>query len=73
MSTIVFDSSVLIAILKQESGFELAEKSLNEAIISTVNLTEVSTYLARNSVPADTIREALATFSIQVLLRKIMP
>jgi PIN domain nuclease of toxin-antitoxin system len=67
MSTIVFDSSILIAILKQESGFELAEKSLNEALISTVNLAEVATYLARNSVPADTIREALATFPIQVV------
>jgi ribonuclease VapC len=67
MSAIVFDSSVLIAILRQEPGSEVGEKSLNEALISTVNLAEVATYLARNSVPPETIKEALAAFPIEVL------
>ncbi len=67
MSAIVFDSSVVIAILKQEQGFELAESSLSDALISTVNLSEVATYLARNSVPSDTIQEVLASFPIQVI------
>lgn len=67
MSAIVFDSSVLIAILRQEPGSEVGEQSLNEALISTVNLAEVATYLARNSVPAETINDALATFPIEVV------
>ena len=67
MSAIVFDSSVVIAILKQESGFSTAESSLSEALISTVNLSEVATYLARNGVPSDTIQEVLASFPIQVV------
>ena len=67
MSAIVFDSSVVIAILNQERGFELAESALSKALISTVNLAEVATYLAKNSVPSDTIREILASFPIQVL------
>ncbi len=67
MSAIVFDSSVVIAILKQERGFESAEGLLSEALISTVNLAEVATYLARNSVPRETIREVLASFPIQVV------
>ena len=67
MSAIVFDSSVLIAILRQEPGSEVGEQSLNESLISTVNLAEVATYLARNSVPPDTIQEALATFPIEVV------
>ncbi|MGL6338593.1 MAG: PIN domain-containing protein, partial [Waterburya sp.] len=67
MSAIVFDSSVLIAILRQEQGFEVGEQSLNEALISTVNLAEVATYLTRNSVPPETIKEALATFPIEIV------
>ena len=30
MSAVVFDSSVLIAILRQEPGFEVGEQYLNE-------------------------------------------
>jgi ribonuclease VapC len=67
MSAIVFDSSVLIAILRQEPGSKVGEQSLNEALISTVNLAEVATYLARNSVPTETINEALAAFPIEVV------
>ena len=67
MSAIVFDSSVLIAILRQEPGSEVGEQSLNDALISTVNLAEVATYLARNSVPPETINQALAAFPIEVV------
>ena len=67
MSAIVFDSSVVIAILKQSPGFSTAESSISDALISTVNMSEVATYLARNSVPKDTIQEVLASFPIQVV------
>ena len=67
MSAIVFDSSVVIAILKQELGFSTAESSISDALISTVNMSEVATYLARNRVPSDTIQEVLASFPIQVV------
>ena len=40
---------------------------LQEALISTVNLAEVATYLARNSVPRETIQEVLTSFPIQVV------
>ena len=67
MSAIVFDSSVLIAILRQEPGSEVGEQALNDALISTVYLAEVATYLARNSVPPETINQALAAFPIEVV------
>ena len=67
MSKVVFDSSVLIALLQQEPGCETAENSLNDALISTVNLAEVASYLARNSVPAETIHQALAAFPIEIV------
>lgn len=38
---IVFDSSALLALLRQEPGYEIVEKQLPHAIISTVNLAEV--------------------------------
>ncbi|GAB4241212.1 MAG: PIN domain-containing protein [Stanieria sp.] len=58
---------MLIAILRQEPSSEVGEQFLNEALISTVNLAEVTTYLARNSVPPETIKEALAAFPIEVV------
>ena len=67
MSAIVFDSSALIAILRQEPGSDVGEQSLNDALISTVNLAEVATYLARNSVPPETINRALTAFPIEVV------
>ena len=67
MSAIVFDSSVLIAILRQEPGSDVGEQSLNDALISTVNLAEVATYLARNSVPPETINDVLTAFPIEVV------
>ena len=67
MSAVVFDSSVLIAILRQDPGSEVGEQSLNDALISTVNLAEVATYLARNSVPPETIDRALTAFPIEVV------
>lgn len=67
MSAVVFDSSVLIAILRQEPGSEVGEQPLNDALISTVNLAEVATYLARNSVPPETIDRALTAFPIEVV------
>ena len=44
MSSIVVDSSVILAILKQEPGAE-AEGHLDNALASTVNLAEVATKL----------------------------
>ena len=57
----------MIAILRQEPGSDVGEQSLNEVLISTVNLAEVATYLARNSVPPETIEEALASFPVEVV------
>ena len=57
----------MIAILRQEPDSEVGEHSLKEASISTVNLVEVATYLARNSLPTGTSDRALAAFPIEVV------
>jgi ribonuclease VapC len=67
MSSIVFDSSVLIAILRQEPGYEQGEALFSKALVSTVNLAEVSTYLARNGASLETIKKILEQFPCQII------
>lgn len=49
MNTIIIDSSAIIALLEQEEGYKIVEKNLNNAIISTVNLSEVITVINRKT------------------------
>ncbi len=67
MTAIVFDSSVLIAILKQESGYEQGEALFSKALVSTINLAEVATYLARQGAPLATIQAILEQFPCQIV------
>lgn len=41
MSKVVFDASALLALLNKETGYEVVEKHLANAVMSTVNVTEV--------------------------------
>lgn len=51
MSTpIVLDASALIALIYQEKGSDLVEKHLKNAVISSVNLAEVASYMMRQGV-----------------------
>lgn len=67
MTAIVFDSSVLIAILKQERGYEQGEALLSQALVLTINLAEVATYLARLGAPFETIQAILRQFPCQIV------
>ena len=67
MTAIVFDSSVLIAILKQERGYEQGEALLSQALVLTINLAEVATYLARQGAPLETIQAILDQFPCQIV------
>jgi ribonuclease VapC len=44
---IVMDSSAMIALLEQEKGSEIVARNLSNAIISSVNLSEVITIINR--------------------------
>lgn len=67
MTAIVFDSSVLIAILKQEAGYEQGEALFSKALVLTINLAEVATYLARQGAPLETIQAILGQFPCQIV------
>lgn len=46
---IVVDTSAIIALLNEEEGYEIVQKNLNNAIISTVNFSESLTVAFRQA------------------------
>ena len=46
---VVFDTSVVLAILNEEKGADIGENHMGQALLSVVNLAEVVTVLARRS------------------------
>ncbi|MEO0490886.1 MAG: type II toxin-antitoxin system VapC family toxin [Cyanobacteria bacterium J06659_2] len=64
MSPVVVDSSVILAVLKQEPGAESANH-LDQALASTVNLTEVITKLLQLGYNDDQTRGVIAELSLQ--------
>jgi PIN domain nuclease of toxin-antitoxin system len=67
MSDIVVDSSVVIAILRQEEGYELAESHIGQSMISTVNIAEIAAFLGRHAVSLDLIEGVISRFSFEVV------
>jgi PIN domain nuclease of toxin-antitoxin system len=54
VNKVVVDSSVLLAVIHQERGFEtITPEFLTRAIISTVNLAEVQSKLVSSGWPSD--------------------
>lgn len=48
---VVFDASALLALLNKETGYEIVEKHLSQAVISAVNLAEVVSVLIGIGIP----------------------
>jgi PIN domain nuclease of toxin-antitoxin system len=54
MNEVVFDASVMLALLQKEPGAEkLADEILENAVASTVNIAEVQSKLVKNGHPSD--------------------
>ena len=63
----MWDASALLLVLNDEpGGTELAE-DLGDAVISTVNLSEVVAKLADAGLPEDELREALAGLPLEII------
>ncbi len=56
---IIFDASAILTLLKMEQGHEIAEKYLENAIVSSVNFSEVLTVLTRAGFGQKNITESL--------------
>ena len=59
MSKMILDASALLALISQEKGAEIVEQALPDAVISTVNLSEVATVLHRIGIPSEDIQHML--------------
>ncbi len=64
---VVLDASALIALINEEKGAELVEASLEDAMISTVNLAEVVGYLTDHDELDDDAKNWLGGLDIEVV------
>ncbi len=59
MNKIIFDSSAILALLKMEKGYEKVAERLDDAIVSSVNFSEVITVLARKGFGQEEVIKSL--------------
>ena len=66
---LVYDASVLLAVIGNENGRDLALAHLaqEEGFISTANWAEVISKLAERGMPAQTIKDGLDSFGLTVV------
>jgi ribonuclease VapC len=67
-SSVVFDSSAILAVLFQEPGAEKVADLLNGGLLSTVTLAEVSAVLALRGTPPDLVRSRIREMGCEVCL-----
>ena len=67
MSKYVVDASAILALLNNEPGSEIVINALPEAVISSVNLSEVIAKLADSGMPEVEIRSAIEALSLEVI------
>lgn len=68
MAEIVVDASALLALLNAEQGADVVAEALQEAVISTVNLSEVVAKLCDAGMPAKAVQQALPSLGLRVEL-----
>jgi len=68
VSEFVLDASAVLALLNQETGSEEILQLIDNAAISTVNLSEVIAKLAEAGIPEDEIKQILFHLNLEVIL-----
>lgn len=66
MSKYVLDSSAILAFLNDEPGTERVAEALEEAVVSTVNISEVITKLIDAGIPEEQIKLVLGYLSCEI-------
>lgn len=67
MNKAVLDSSALLAFINQENGSELVEGYLPNAVMSSVNVSEVVAVLSQIDMPEDVIINIIYELGIEVI------
>lgn len=60
MNKIIFDASALLALLNQETGYEIVAKYLSKIMMSTVNVSEVFYVLTDLGMPENQTKQLLS-------------
>ncbi|WP_427161700.1 PIN domain-containing protein [Aliinostoc sp. HNIBRCY26] len=68
MSKVVVDASAVLALLNQETGSEEILQLIDNAAISSVNLSEVIAKLAEAGIPEEDMRKILLNLNLEVIL-----
>ncbi|MBW4644434.1 MAG: type II toxin-antitoxin system VapC family toxin [Goleter apudmare HA4340-LM2] len=68
MSEVVVDTSAVLALLNQETGSEEILQLIDNAAISSVNLSEVIVKLAEAGIPEEEIRQIILNLNLEVIL-----
>jgi ribonuclease VapC len=66
MASVVFDSSAVLALLREEPGAEVVAQYIGDGVISAVNLQEVIKGLLRRDVPVDAALVMLEALHLDV-------
>lgn len=67
MSKTVLDASALLALLNDEAGTKIVQELLPDAVISSVNFSEVVARLALHGVPDEEIHTALDILGLEII------
>jgi ribonuclease VapC len=67
VSSVVLDSSALLAFIHGEPGGEVVAGAVGEAVISSVNLAEVATKLVERTGSLELARAALGMVNVDVI------
>lgn len=65
MTNVILDSSAILTVIQDEPGQEVVLPVLEGALVSTINLAEVATCIARFGVPKDVVHTTIARLPIQ--------
>ncbi len=64
---IVFDTSAILALIKMEQGYETVAKYLDNAIVSSVNFSEVATILSREGFGQEEVIRSLSDTFLHII------
>lgn len=66
--TAVLDASAVLALINSEPGWEVASEYLDDAVISTVNLSEVVGKLSQIEIPAAVTRSIIDMLALRIVV-----
>jgi len=67
MNKAVLDSSALLAFINEENGYEIVEKYLPHAMMSSINIAEVVAVLSLVDIPEDIIINIINDLDIEII------